>query len=386
MSFSLFSLLMSVLFSTAFILAIHALRNQPFFLKSFGVHTLLIMYGLCFFRMVFVIELPITVPVELRGAFSHTYARVRQYQVPVGSSSVGIADILIFIWSVVGAALFVRLIWREHISRKQLSTCHKNRSYAAERALAKVRKKSADRVFVSVCVCPSIDTPMGLGLFQKWIYLPDEEYTQEELYYIMKHEYTHFCNRDGTVKLLTILLCCVFWWNPAVYLLKKDVEQILEIKCDVNATEDFSKKQRLEYLLTIVRTLKGSPELTDGSSPPFMATGLAFRTEHDDIKERFELITKATKRFGMRYQAAFIGLAVLMTVLSYSFVLQPAFDPPVEDIYTDNTVQEWELSDIYLIQHRDSNFSIVFANKETYRINDNTARMYIKAGVEVRKE
>ena len=118
MSFSLFSFLMSVLFSTTFILAIHALRNRPFFLKSFGVHTLLIIYGLCLFRMVFVIELPITVPVELRGTFSHTYARIRQYQVPVGGSGVAIIDVLIFIWIVVAVALFVRLIWREHISRK----------------------------------------------------------------------------------------------------------------------------------------------------------------------------------------------------------------------------------------------------------------------------
>lgn len=58
---------MSVGFSTVFILVIHVLRNQPIFLKSFGVHTLLTMYALCLCRMIFVIELPFTVPVELRG-------------------------------------------------------------------------------------------------------------------------------------------------------------------------------------------------------------------------------------------------------------------------------------------------------------------------------
>ena len=385
MSFSLFSFLMSVLFSTTFILAIHALRNRPFFLKSFGVHTLLIIYGLCLFCMAFVIELPITVPVELRGTFSHTYARIRQYQVPVGGSGVAIIDVLIFIWIVVAVALFVRLIWREHISRKQLSPCHKNRSYAAERVLAKVRKKAEDKIFVSVCVCPDIDTPFGMGIIQRWIYLPDEEYTREELYYIMKHEYTHFCNRDGIVKLLTLILCCVFWWNPAVYLLKKDVEQILEIKCDVNATEDFSKKQRLEYLLTIVRTLKGNPQ-PEGGNPPLTATGLVSRTEHDDIKERFELITKATKRFGMRYQAAFVGLAVLVVVLSYTFVLQSAFDPPSEEILSDDSTVRWDAEDILIIQHHDMTYSIMLTNGEMHPIDDVTANIYIGAGTKIRKE
>lgn len=385
MSFSFFSFLMSVLFSTAFIIAIHALRNRPFFLKSFGVHTLLMMYGLCLFRMVFVIELPITVPVELRGAFSHTYAWARQYQVSVGSSVVALTDIFLFTWAVVAVALFVRLIWREHISRKQLSAYHKNRSYAAERVLAKVRKKAEDKILVSVCVCPSIDTPIGLGLFQKWIYLPDEEYTQEELYYIMKHEYTHFCNQDGTVKLLTLLLCCVFWWNPAVYLLKKDVEQILEIKCDINATEDFSKKQRLEYLLTIVRALKGNPQ-PEGGNSPLTATGLVSRREHDDIRERFELITKATKQIGMRYQVAFVGLAVLVTLFSYTVVIQSAFDPPLVDIYTDDSVVEWDSERVYILQHHDGTYSLVLENGEIHLISNSAIQVYVDLGTEIRKE
>ncbi len=52
---------------------------------------------------------------------------------------------------------------------------------------------------VSVCICPTLDIPMGTGLFRHRICLPEHEYTQEEMNYILKHEYTHFCNRDLTV-------------------------------------------------------------------------------------------------------------------------------------------------------------------------------------------
>ena len=385
MSLSIFSFLMAVLFSTAFILSVHALRNRSFFIKSFGVHTMLIMYGLCLFRMVFVIELPFSVPLGLKGVFSRVYDRARDFQVPVGSSDVGVSEVLILVWALVAVILSARFVWREYICRKQLSPSHKNKNYAAERVLAKVRKKSANTVFVRVCVCPDIDTPFGMGLIQRWIYLPDEEYTREELYYIMKHEYTHFCNRDGIVKLLTLILCCVFWWNPAVYLLKKDVEQILEIKCDVNATQDLSKKERLEYLLTIVRTLKDSPDTTDGS-PPIMATGLVSRTEHDDIRERFELITRAAKRFGIRYQMTFVGLAVMVTVLSYTFVLQSAFDPPVEDIFTDESTVEWDSEDVYILQYSDMTYSLVLGNGEKCPISDPVLQMFIETGITIRKE
>lgn len=385
MNISLFSFLMSVLSSTVFIIVIHALRNQPFFLKSFGVHTLLIMYGLSLFRMIFVIELPFAVPVGLKGVFSQTYAQLRQYQVSVGGSRIAFLDIVFCVWIAAALANFVRLMWRERLVRKDLSHHRKNKNYAAERVLANVRKKSADKIFASVCVCPSIDTPIGLGLFQKWIYLPDEEYTQEELYYIMKHEYIHFSNRDGLVKLLTLLLCCIFWWNPAVYLLKKDVEQILEIKCDINATHGFSKKERLEYLLTIVRVLKGKPRSTDGR-PPLMATGLFSRTEHDGIRERFELITKATKRLGVRYQAAFVGLAVLVTAFSYTFVLQSAFEPPVEDIYTDSSVIEIDPSEQYIVKHKDGSYSMVLSTGKEYPLKEEVAIFFVSEGTIITKE
>lgn len=386
MNISLFSLMMSVLFSTVFILAIHVLRNRPFFLKSFGVHTLLILYGLCLFRMIFVIELPFTVPIGLRGAFSHTYAQVRQFRVPVGGSNVAFLDIVFDVWIVVAAAIFARFVWREFMVRKHLSPYRNNMSYAAERALAKARKVLSGKTVVNVCVCSQIDTPIGLGLFKRWIYLPDEEYTAEELFYIMAHEYTHFCNRDGVVKFLTLLLCCIFWWNPAVYLLRKDVDQILEIKCDVNVTQDFSKKERLEYLLTIVRTLKGEPQPKSGSSS-WMATGLVSRTEHDDIRERFELITKATKRFGIRYQTAFVGLAFLVTVFSYAFVLQSAFDPPVDEIYTDSSVQELTSDNSHILKHKDGSYSLVLQDGYVItKINKETLEALIEEGLEIRKE
>lgn len=339
MNISLFSFLMSVMFSTVFILGIHALRNHPFFLKSFGVHTLLILYGLCLFRMVVVIELPFTIPIGIRGAFSGVYDRVRQFQMPVGKEDVELTAFLCCIWAAVAGALFVRFIWRDHVVKKELAPCHRNKNKDAERALAKAIAASARKPSVNVCVCGDIDIPMGLGLFHKWIYLPDENFSRGDLNYIMMHEYTHFCNQDGVVKLLTMLFCCVFWWNPIVYILKKDVIQILEIKCDVCATQSFTKKERLEYLQTILRLLKGDPEPSN-LPPPSTATGLISRTRGDNTKERFELIMKARKQVKWKYQAILLSCSIVLLALSYSFVLQPAFDPPLEDIYTDDSVVE----------------------------------------------
>ena len=46
------------------------------------------------------------------------------------------------------------------------------------------------------------------------------------------------------------------WWNPLVYLLRRDLPQILEIRCDMAVTKDYTVSQKAEYLQTIVNSLK----------------------------------------------------------------------------------------------------------------------------------
>lgn len=89
-----------------------------------------------------------------------------------------------------------------------------NRDSRAERVLERVKGESWRTPAVKVCICPTIDIPMGTGIFRHYICLPDREYGGEELYCVLKHEYTHFCNHDLAVKFLVHLFsfagsCCI---------------------------------------------------------------------------------------------------------------------------------------------------------------------------------
>lgn len=177
----------------------------------------------------------------------------------------------------------------------------------------------------------------------------------------------------------------MFWWNPAVYLLKRDIAQILEIKCDMKATEGFSKKERLEYLLTIVRVLKGVDDPDRGASS-ILATGMICRKNGGDIRERFELMAREARPVGRVCQGAFLSLAVTAVVLSYTFVLQSAFDPPVEDIFTDSSVQEIDTIGEYIVQEKSGKYTLVLATGEKVPISDKTVEVYASCGIEIKVE
>ena len=386
MSVTVFSFFMSVLFSTLFIAAIHLLCNQAFFLQSFGVHTILGLHILCLFRTIVVLELPFTVPIGLRNVYSTVFKTVWAAQIPVGDSQIRMLLALCGIWAVVSVTLIVQFLWKSWKVSRKAEWYSTNKDSRAERVLERVKNESWRMPAVSVCICPTLDIPMGTGLFRHHICLPEHEYTQEEMYYILKHEYTHFCNRDLTVKFLVHLFCCVFWWNPAVYLLKKDISQILEIKCDIRATEKFSKRERLEYLLTIVRVLERA-ESTGRTQPPMLSTGLASRKNQGDTRERFRMITAVPRSISKLCQGAFWTLAVTLVVLSYSFVLQPAFDPPVEEIYTDETAYEVVIENGYIQQKQDGSFDLVLGDGTIIpNINSDALEVYLADGLKVRKE
>ena len=166
-----------------------------------------------------------------------------------------------------------------------------------------------------------------------------------------------------------------------MYLLKKDISQILEIKCDIRATEKFSKRERLEYLLTIVRVLERA-ESSGRTQPPMLSTGLASRKNQGDTRERFRMITAVPRSISRLCQSAFWTLAVTLVVLSYSFVLQPAFDPPVEDIYTDSSVVEIDTTNSYITKDQSGNYFMVIQSGEKIRINEAIAEVYLSEGMD----
>ena len=76
MSITFFSFFMAVLFSSAFILIVHLLRNNRIFLNGFGMPTILVLYALCICRMVFPIEFSFTIPIRMEKTYNSFYEAV----------------------------------------------------------------------------------------------------------------------------------------------------------------------------------------------------------------------------------------------------------------------------------------------------------------------
>lgn len=171
--------------------------------------------------------------------------------------------------------------------------------------------------------------------------LPDED-----LYFILKHEWQHHRDRDNQQKIAIEVLCCMLWWNPFVYLLRHNLSQVLELKCDRKIIKHMTEMEKLHYMESLLRVMRRSLEQTSvavrcnvHTSIHFLGVSLPHNDHIDlDVIQRFDAVTAVGKpRWFAEFACVFCLLSLFF--LCFGFVIQPYSLPPLET--EDGTESEW---------------------------------------------
>ena len=380
MSFTVFSFATSWLFSTLILLAVHFLRRNSHFIKGFGVKPLLLCYIACLLRIIFVPEFSFTKKWELpnltNGFFNVLYLR------PIQLTSTGTSYFRIFLcvwWAV--ALLFVFIFSIQYIvGMKRVKRYAANSCPGAQEVLCQVQAEYVRKMNVKVFVCPETNTPLGIGILSKYILLPNSRYSRQELYHMIKHEYTHFYNRDLAVKFLVMLFCCAFWWNPAVYLLWRDISQILEIKCDLTVTKHYSIHQKKAYLSVIVALLKDQETKSRMKFPT--SVGLIKRKRRSVFAERFRIVLDAPERLKRWQRLLISSMCLSLFVLSYAVVIQPRYEPPEEEIISENGLIYPEVTG-YIVKNAEGEHFMCEPGERPYPIKREAAELLASTGIKI---
>jgi beta-lactamase regulating signal transducer with metallopeptidase domain len=154
-----------------------------------------------------------------------------------------------------------------------------------------------------------VSTPMLIGLFRPSIILPDREYMDHQLRYVLLHELTHLRRSDMFIRWLTVITCSVHWFNPIVWLAKREIDKACELACDEAVIQHFNDDDKQIYgdtLLYIAADGRGFP-----------AT-LAMNENKRNLKERLRAIMNSKKH--TRLTAAISALLIIV-VASCAIVL-----------------------------------------------------------------
>ena len=100
----------------------------------------------------------------------------------------------------------------------------------------------------------NLSTPVLAGLFHPALYLTEAPYDREELSFILRHELAHYKRRDLWFKLLLLAVSTIYWFNPALYLMRSEAEKDIENLCDGRVLQSSPMQSRLHYSQLLLKT------------------------------------------------------------------------------------------------------------------------------------
>ena len=119
---------------------------------------------------------------------------------------------------------------------------------------------------VKIAVVPFPVSPGITGICSPVLILPEVDgFSKKELTYIFDHELYHYKKHDLALLLLIDIVCCIHWWNPLVYRMKKWFCLAMEITNDQAIMQGKDSADRLEYASLIIKISK---KLQDAQNTP----------------------------------------------------------------------------------------------------------------------
>lgn len=228
----------------------------------------------------------------------------RQTEPVTKGKAINISSIAFFIWFSVACCIliyqFIRHFRFIHLVNRWSS---EPQNVQTLRSMDMALQKKNIRKNIKLRISSFITTPMLIGIIHPTVLLPQEEYKNFELSFILEHELTHYKRKDLWYKVLIIVTGAVHWFNPFFLIIRKQIERECEISCDEVVLANADSETRLRYTETIVGIIRRNMQMRS-------AISTTFDGGKKGMKKRLEAIMDNNKR-----KLGVVILAVLLVCI-----------------------------------------------------------------------
>ena len=326
MILSVTSFFTAVFWGNLLIIFLYFFCSRKKYLYSFSYNILLFSTALILCRFFIPVEFPFTKTVLLAKLYPPIIWFFRLELLNFASYTIHTYDVLLLIWGI-GFIYRIHRLWQQYktftaalhslpVNIPLLNRCKKILCY----------EFSADDSPKKIVILQScyISSPFITGFFKPVIVLPDIDFTDNELRYILSHEVQHFKFRDMFLKLNIEIIASLFWWNPVIHLLKHQVNNLLELRVDTAISINWSTQQKVDYLQCLANIYERS------SNQKYQQLVIGFSKENRDF-----ILVRADSLFYKKktlcHSVTFAMLSLVWVLISFSLVFEPySISPDVE--------------------------------------------------------
>jgi beta-lactamase regulating signal transducer with metallopeptidase domain/protocatechuate 3,4-dioxygenase beta subunit len=174
---------------------------------------------------------------------------------------------------------------------------------------------------IAVRECPFIRVPLTVGCCRPQILLPPEwiNWPIEKLRSVLAHERMHAARGDCAVALLAEMNCCLYWFHPLAWWLRRQLSSLAEQACDDAAID--STGDRTQYARHLLEVAAAVSQQRGRLVP----TGVSMARQ-SNVETRIHAILDFTRPLSRRLTwLSTLGLlAVMIPLIALAAALQPA--------------------------------------------------------------
>jgi hypothetical protein len=156
-----------------------------------------------------------------------------------------------------------------------------------------------------------VTAPALVGLFRPLIVLPEQEYSTEQLVGILQHELIHLRRFDILIKWLSILACSLHWFNPLIWIAKREVNRTCELSCDAVVIHSMKEEEKMRYGSTLI-------SLAAASKCSRTVLSAAMYEKKETLKERLLFIKNFKHKKGSSLYSSLILIAAVCFAICLS--------------------------------------------------------------------
>lgn len=352
---TIWSIATTIIFSSFFIGLFYLLKKLSV-VSVIGLPTVTLLLLFIILRMTVLIEFPFSNVVVSTTILPHIDSFLRKSLCTFFThKSVNFYFILTIVWLFIAAVKVFKLIRAHYFLHTSLRLFNKRE--VRPETLSRLSSECKLPKNIHILECDATTVPFVYGLLYPIIVFPKCEYTFKEEYFIIKHELEHFRKRDIWLKTLIEFLCALYWWNPFIYILRKQADSLLEMNVDRAVTKILVDSDKLEYLEFLLNTYKRSLKEKKYKNNVLLS-GVAFGKNKLDLTQRFSLLLSHRKQNHSKLKSVVASIILcLFLITSYLFVFQPRYSLP-----NDNGIITLTSENAYLIQNTNGSYDVYLYN------------------------
>jgi len=318
---NMFSLILAVILLNISIAFVILQKNRTSFILKYNPAILVIIAVLFALRVLLPVEFPRAIVIQSYSIVPAVWSILKK-DIPLVKAPVWM--LLLLVWLIGTITVIINTLLIEYRSARE----RKNYRTLISSQIDGIAEKLGFKKAV-ILLSPDVRIPFITGFFKPHIYLPAADMPQESLENILRHEMRHFYLKDIWIKLFYKFVSALFWWNPFIHSFQKDLDQILELRCDASLVSDMNFEERTNYLESILFIAKHA---MNRETKSFCTAALLKNTKGSFLKKRIQIIQYLEAQSHMPRRVISMMLVVLVFIGSFFVVIQPAYHPPKGDI------------------------------------------------------